>query len=41
MSGSTDNFSTPSFDAEAILPVATGLGFGTITLREAATGLSA
>jgi hypothetical protein len=41
MSGSTDNFSTPSFDAEAILPIATGIGFGTVTLREAASGLSA
>ena len=41
MSGSTDNFSTPSFDAEAILPTATGLGFGTVTFREAASGLSA
>jgi hypothetical protein len=41
MSGSTDNFSTPSFDAEAILPTATGLGFGTVEFREAAEGLSA
>lgn len=41
MSGSTDNFSTPSFDAEAILPTATGLGFGTVEFREAAAGLSA
>lgn len=41
MSGSTDNFSTPSFDAEAILPIASSIGFGTITLREAASGLSA
>jgi len=40
MSGSTDNFSTPSFDAEAILPIASGLGFGTITLYETAVGLS-
>ena len=40
-SGSTDNFSTPSFDAEAILPTASGLGFGKITLLETATGLSA
>jgi hypothetical protein len=41
MSGSTDNFSTPSFDAEAILPIASGVGFGTVTLREAASGLTA
>ena len=41
MSGSTDNFSTPSFDAEAILPTATGLGFGQVQLREASSGLSA
>lgn len=41
MSGSTDNFSTPSFDAEAILPIASGLGFGTVTFAEAASGLSA
>lgn len=40
-SGSTDNFSTPSFDAEAILPTATGLGFGTVVLLETAAGLSA
>ena len=41
MSGSTDNFSSPTFDAEAILPKATGLGFGTLEYRETATGLSA
>lgn len=41
MSGSTDNFGTPSFDAEAILPYATGVGFGTVQFRESATGLSA
>ena len=41
MSGSTDNFSTPSFDAEAILPTATGLGFGEVIFREASSGLSA
>ena len=40
-SGSTDNFSTPSFDAEAILPAASGLGFGKITLLETGAGLSA
>ena len=40
-SGSTDNFSTPSFDAEAILPTASGLGFGKITLLETGAGLSA
>ena len=40
-SGSTDNFSTPSFDAEAILPIASGLGFGKIFLLETAAGLSA
>ena len=41
MSGSTDNFGTPSFDAEAILPIATGVGFGTVQFRESSTGLSA
>ena len=41
MSGSTDNFGTPSFDAEAILPIATGVGFGTVQFRESASGLSA
>ena len=41
MSGSTDNFSTPSFDAEAILPTATGLGFGEVVFREVSSGLSA
>ena len=41
MGGSTDNFGTPSFDAEAILPVATGLPFGTVQFRETGTGLSA
>lgn len=41
MSGSTDNFGTPSFDAEAILPIATGVGFGTVQFRESPTGLSA
>jgi hypothetical protein len=41
MSGSTDNFGTPSFDAEAILPIADGVGFGTVQFREASTGLSA
>jgi hypothetical protein len=41
MSGSTDNFGTPSFDAEAILPIATGIGFGTVQFRESSSGLSA
>ena len=41
MGGSTDNFGTPSFDAEAILPYASGLAFGTVAFREAAVGLSA
>ena len=41
MSGSTDNFGTPSFDAEAILPIATGVGFGTVQFRESSSGLSA
>lgn len=41
MSGSTDSFGSPSFDAEAILPVATGTGFGTVQFRESASGLSA
>lgn len=41
MGASTDNFSSPSFDAEAILPVASGVGFGEVTFRETATGLSA
>jgi hypothetical protein len=41
MGGSTDNFGTPSFEAEAILPYATGLPFGTVAFREAAAGLSA
>lgn len=40
VNGSTDNFGTPSFTAEAILPVY-DLGFGTVTFREDATGLSA
>lgn len=40
-SGSTDNFSTPSFDAEAILPTAAGLGFGQVVLLETAAGLTA
>ena len=40
-SGSTDNFSTPSFDAEAILPIASNLGFGKVFLLESASGLSA
>ena len=41
MSGSTDSFGSPSFDAEAILPTATGVGFGTVQFRESASGLSA
>lgn len=41
MSGSTDNFGSPTFDAEAILPTATGVGFGTVQFRESASGLSA
>jgi len=41
-SGSTDNFGNPSFTAEAILPTnATPGGFGTVTFRETAAGLSA
>jgi hypothetical protein len=40
MGGSTDNFSQPKFDAEAILSAYTG-NFGTVEFREAATGLSA
>lgn len=40
MGGSTDNFSQPQFDAEAILSAYTG-AFGTVEFREAATGLSA
>lgn len=41
MSGSTDAFGSPSFDAEAILPAATGAGFGTVQFRESSSGLSA
>lgn len=41
MSGSTDTFGSPSFDAEAILPIATGAGFGTVQFRESPSGLSA
>jgi hypothetical protein len=41
MGGSTDNFGTPSFDAEAILPYASAVPFGTVEFRETATGLSA
>lgn len=41
MSGSTDAFGSPSFDAEAILPIATCAGFGTVQFRESASGLSA
>lgn len=41
MSGSTDNFGKPAFDAEAILPIASGQGFGTVQFRESASGLSA
>ena len=40
MSGSTDNFGSPSFDAEAILPAAEN-GFGTVQFRESSSGLSA
>lgn len=40
MSGSTDNFSQPSFDAEAILTNYT-TNFGTVEFREAEGGLSA
>jgi hypothetical protein len=40
MSGSTDNFGTPSFDAEAILPNADTFGFGSVVFREAASGLA-
>lgn len=41
VNGSTDNFGTPSFTAEAILPVASGLGFGKVTFYEDGVGLSA
>ena len=41
MGSSTDNFGTPSFDAEAILPYASAVPFGTVEFRETATGLSA
>lgn len=40
ISGSTDNFSQPKFDAEAILSTYT-TNFGSIQFRETATGLSA
>jgi hypothetical protein len=40
MSGSTDAFGSPSFDAEAILPIADN-GFGTVQFRESSSGLSA
>jgi hypothetical protein len=40
MGGSTDNFSQPTFDAEAILSAYTG-AFGTVQFRETGSGLSA
>ena len=40
LSGSTDNFSQPKFDAEAILAAYTG-AFGTVQFRESGAGLSA
>lgn len=41
VNGSTDNFGTPSFTAEAILPIYSSLGFGEVTFREEAAGLNA
>lgn len=41
MNASTDNFGSPSFTAEAILPVYSSLGFGTVKFLETAAGLSA
>lgn len=41
VNGSTDNFGTPSFTAEAILPIYPSLGFGEIEVREDAAGLNA
>jgi hypothetical protein len=41
VNGSTDNFGTPSFTAEAILPAYEVAGFGSVTFREDAAGLTA